>query len=57
MDTKESILREIKYWRDETRQRQQKMSESLELLIQGVESIKRMMKIDDITGEVQEHDS
>lgn len=54
-DYQKDILKEIKYWRDETRQRQQKMSDSLELLIQGIESIKRMMD-NEARREVQDDD-
>ena len=56
---KKEITQLIKNWRDETRMRQQKMSESLDLLIRGVESINRMMERmnDDTTGEVQTDDS
>lgn len=56
---KKEITQLIKNWRDEERMRQQKMSESLDLLIRGVESINRMMERmnDDTTGEVQTDDS
>lgn len=56
---KREITQLIKNWRDEERMRQQKMSESLDLLIRGVESINRMMERmnDDTTGEVQTDDS
>lgn len=56
---KNDIIQMIQKASDEEHARQQKMSESLDLLIRGVESINRMMERmnDDTTGEVQTDDS